>query len=449
MATPKILIIDDEKHMCWALEKAMRQEGYIAISASNGMDGLKKIKDEMPSLVILDLKMPGMDGMQVLKKAREINPRLPVIILTAHGTIDTAIEAMKMGAVDYVTKPFDLVELNIMIKQHLAVTQLQTEVNFLRSELAKKYGNIIGQSTAIREVIQIIEQVAKTSATVLITGESGTGKEVAALSIHHNSPRCEAPFVPVNCAALPEQLLESELFGHEKGAFTGASSRKPGRFELANGGTIFLDEIAEMPPNMQAKLLRILQEKTFERVGGTETLRVDVRVIAATNRDLRQLIREGLFREDLFYRLNVVQIHLPPLRERREDIPLLVEHFIQKFGTAYKVNSISPEAMSLLEQYDWPGNVRELQNIVERASIICRGHEIQPEHLPSEIQRIHTQKRGIIIRFPDQGLSMEQLEKELIVKALEKSGGNQTKAAKLLGISRSAFLYRSQKHGIF
>lgn len=445
---PKILIIDDEEHMCWALDRAMRQEGYQTEVAYRGQDGLNLIREESPSLVILDLRLPDMDGLDVLKEAKAINPKLPVIMLTAHGTIETAIEAMKIGAADYITKPFDLEELKLVIKQNLLVIQLETEVSFLRSELTGKYGNIVAQSKIMQEIIALIERVAHSNASVLITGESGTGKEVAAVAIHQNSPRQNKPFIPVNCAALPEQLLESELFGHERGAFTGATARKLGRFELADKGTIFLDEIAEMSLNMQAKLLRVLQEKSFERVGGTETLSVDVRVIAATNRQLDEAIKKGQFREDLFYRLNVIHIHLPPLRERKEDIPLLARHFVRKYGAAYQVGKISPAAMEMLCNYHWPGNVRELQNVIERSAIICRGTEIKPEHLPRELNAPQHLSSDIVIDFPESGISLEELEKELILKALEKSGGNQTKAAQLLGITRSALLYRSQKYDI-
>ncbi|MFA7468035.1 MAG: sigma-54 dependent transcriptional regulator, partial [Desulfotomaculaceae bacterium] len=406
------------------------------------------IREESPSLAILDLRLPDMDGLDVLKEAKAINPKLPVIMLTAHGTIETAIEAMKIGAADYITKPFDLEELKLVIKQNLLVIQLETEVTFLRSELTGKYGNIIAQSKVMLDIITLIERVAHSNASVLITGESGTGKEVAAVALHQNSPRHNKPFIPINCAALPEQLLESELFGHERGAFTGATARKLGRFELADKGTIFLDEIAEMSLNMQAKLLRVLQEKSFERVGGTETLSVDVRVIAATNRELGEAIKKGTFREDLFYRLNVIHIHLPPVRERKEDIPLLAKHFLQKYGHIYHVEKISPEAMELLCSYHWPGNVRELQNVIERSAIICRNNRIDPEHLPRELYVPQQFSSDVVIDFPDRGISLEELEKELILKALEKSAGNQTKAAQLLGITRSALLYRSQKHDI-
>jgi len=447
---PKILVVDDEEHMCWALERAMRQEGYQVFTATRGRQGLDLIREEAPSLMILDLKMPEMDGMEVLQRAKEMHPKLPVIILTAHGTIETAIEAMKIGAADFITKPFDLDELKIVIKKALMISQLVTEVSFLRSELTSRYGKIIGQSQAMKEVRDLIDRVALANATVLITGESGTGKEVAAVAIHQASPRRDQAFVAVNCAALPEHLLESELFGHEKGAFTGAVARKMGRFELADKGTIFLDEIAEMPLNMQAKLLRFLQEKTFERVGGTCTLRVDVRVIAATNRNIMEAIGKGDFREDLYYRLNVIPIHLPPLRERREDISLLADHFLRKFQPTYLVNRINPAAMEMLTKYHWPGNIRELQNVIERAAIICHGGEIMPDNLPKELQapqKVISESIDVV-NFPEGGLSLEDVEKQLIVKALEKSSGNQTRAANLLGITRSALLYRMQKHGI-
>ncbi|AEF94030.1 two component, sigma54 specific, transcriptional regulator, Fis family [Desulfotomaculum nigrificans CO-1-SRB] len=451
--TRKILVIDDEEHMCWALEKGLRQEGYQVLTATRGKQGLELIRNEVPSLVILDLKMPEMDGLEVLVRAKEMMPKLPVIMITAHGTIDTAIEAMKLGATDYITKPFDLDELKLVVKQALMVNQLEVEVNFLRSELSQKYDRIVGNSQAIQDVCTLIEKVADSNATVLITGESGTGKEVTALTIHQLSSRRDKPFVPINCAALPESLLESELFGHEKGAFTGAVARKLGRFELANEGTLFLDEITEMPLSMQVKLLRVLQEKTFERVGGTESIQVDVRVIAATNRDPMECIKKGTFREDLYYRLNVLPIKLPPLRERVEDIPLLVMHFLKKFNPS-KEPAISPDAMGLLSTYQWPGNIRELQNVIERAVILSQGQEIKPYHLPKEIQKTDTNKgseeqnTGLVINFPDQGISLEELEKELILKALEKSNGNQTKASQLLGITRSALLYRAQKYQI-
>ena len=445
----KILVIDDEERLCWALEKGLRQEGYQVITATRGKEGLELIQNETPSLVILDLKMPDMDGLEVLVKAKDLIPKLPVIMITAHGSIDTAIEAMKLGAVDYITKPFDLDELKIIVKQALMVSRLLEEVVFLRSELNKKHGRILGNSPAIQEVNSLIERVADSNATVLITGESVTGKEVTALSIHKLSYRRDKSYVPINCAALPESLLESELFGHEKGAFTGAVVRKIGRFELADKGTLFLDEITEMPLSMQVKLLRVLQEREFERVGGTESIKIDVRIIAATNRDPMECIKNGTFREDLFYRLNVLPIYIPPLRLRTEDIPLLVMHFLQKFNPSQE-QMISPEAVELLMNYEWPGNIRELQNVIERAVILSRGNDIKISHLPKEIQKLEHKKNmadlGLILNFPDKGISFDEVERELILKSLEKSSGNQTKAAHLLGLTRSALLYRAQKY---
>ena len=447
----KILIIDDEAHLCWALEKGLRQEGYQVITATGGKEGLELIQNETPSLVILDLKMPEMDGLDVLVKAKELIPKLPVIMITAHGSIDTAIEAMKLGAIDYITKPFDLDELKLVVKQALKVNRLREEVVFLRSELNKKHGRILGNSSAIQEVNTLVERVADSNATVLITGESGTGKEVAALSIHNLSYRREKSYVPINCAALPESLLESELFGHEKGAFTGAVVRKTGRFELADKGTLFLDEVTEMPLSMQVKLLRVLQERQFERVGGTESIKIDVRIIAATNRDPMECIRKGTLREDLYYRLNVLPIHIPPLRLRTEDIPLLVMHFLQKFNPSQE-QMISPTALGLLMNYEWPGNIRELQNVIERSVILSQGNDIKVQHLPKEIQKLESSKnaadRGLILNFPDKGISFDAVERELILKSLEKSSGNQTKAAHLLGLTRSALLYRAQKYQV-
>lgn len=446
---PKILIIDDEEQMCWALKRAMEQEGYQSITATAGNEGIKLLKEQGPSLILLDLKMPEMDGMEVLSIVKEIHPKIPVIMITAHGTIETAIEAMKLGAVDYITKPFDLDELRMVVKQALKYSALVSQVSFLRSELSKKYGTIIGESHAIKEVKMLIERVASTNATVMITGEAGTAKEAAALAIHQASERRDNPFVPVNCAALSEHLLESELFGHEKGAFTGAVALRNGRFEMADKGTMYLDKVEDMSPAMQAKLLQVLQEKGFQRVGGNETLKVDVRIIVATEKDLRQLVEQGQFREDLFYRLNVIHIHMPPLRERSSDIPLLANHFMHKYmhGT-HPVKSISNEAIELLVNYYWPGNISELKNVIERAIIICQGDIIRPENLPKELQYNQLTPQGPIINFPDTGISLEQVERELILKALEKSNSNQTKAAQLLGITRSALIYRMQKYNI-
>ena len=433
--------------MCWALERALSQEGYQVTTATRGLQGIDLAKETDPSMVILDLKMPDLDGIEVLKELKKINPSLPVIMITAHGTIDTAIEAMKIGATDYITKPFKLEEIKVQIKQALHLSDLEDQVNFLRQELGERYGKIVGQSEAMKEVTLLIQQVAKTGTTVLITGESGTGKEVAALEIHKASNRADKPFVAVNCAALPEQLLESELFGHEKGAFTGATSKKKGRFELADKGTILLDESGEMPLSMQVKLLRVLQERCFERVGGTETIHVDVRVIATTNIDLIKAISNGSFREDLYYRLNVMHISMPPLRLRKEDIPLLVNHFLDKFDPFHS-KKISSEAMKTLTRYNWPGNIRELQNVIERALIVCQGAEIQPLHFPKELLNSIEETATSAVNLSESGFSLQELEKHLIIKALENNNNNQTKAAKYLGITRPTLLYRLQKYGV-
>ncbi|KGK91937.1 Fis family transcriptional regulator [Desulfosporosinus sp. HMP52] len=445
---PRILVIDDEERMCWALERALSHEGYQVVTATRGLQGIELALETEPSTVILDLKMPDIDGLEVLKRLKGINPNMPVIMITAHGTIETAIEAMKIGATDYITKPFKLDELKIQVKQALHLSNLELEVSYLRQELGEKYGKMIGQSDAIKGVALLIQQVAKTNATVLITGESGTGKEVAAVEIHKASNRANMPFIAVNCAALPEHLLESELFGHEKGAFTGATTRKKGRFEMADKGTILLDEIDDMPISMQVKLLRVLQERCFERVGGTETIPIDVRVIATTNAELSTAIASGTLREDLYYRLNVMQIKMPPLRLRKDDIPLLVNHFLGKFDPSH-TKKISPEAMKILTRYDWPGNIRELQNAIERPLIVCQNNEILPIHLPSELlENFEKATSDPIINLPEGGFSLEELEKRLIIKALEKNNYNQTRTAKYLGISRPTLLYRLNKHGL-
>jgi two-component system NtrC family response regulator len=445
--TPRILVIDDEERMCWALERALSHDGYQVATATRGLQGIQLAQETEPSIVILDLKMPDIDGIEVLKELKTLYPNLPVVMITAHGTIDTAIEAMKIGAADYIMKPFKLEEIRVQIKQALHLTSLENQVDYLRQELGKKYGKLVGQSEAIKTITLLIQQVSKTAATVLITGESGTGKEVAAAEVHKLSNRADKPFVAVNCAALPEHLLESELFGHEKGAFTGANSKKKGRFEIADKGTIFLDEIGEMPINMQAKLLRVLQERCFERVGGTETIHVDVRVIATTNRDLTAAISRGTFREDLYYRLNVMRINMPPLRSRKEDIPLLVNHFLEKFDPSHS-KKISPEAMKTLTRYNWPGNIRELQNVIERALIVCQNSEIKTAHFPSELLDRPEETSTPEIHLSEGGFSLEELEKHLIIKAMEKYNNNQTRVAKYLGISRPTLLYRLQKYGI-
>ncbi|MBS3977894.1 MAG: sigma-54-dependent Fis family transcriptional regulator [Syntrophomonadaceae bacterium] len=449
--TPLILAIDDEGHMRNLLERALRQQGRV-ITAATGQEGINLVEKEEPALVLLDMRLPDMDGIQVLKIIKERSPRIQVIMVTAYGSIDTAILAIKAGAADYLTKPFDIEELRLAVGRNLQLNALVQKVELLQEEVQSRHPEeIIGESEPTKQLRQAVEQISGTQVTVLLTGESGTGKEVVARAIHKSSQRGDKPLVVVNCAALPEPLLESELFGHEKGAFTGAVAKKPGRFELADGGTIFLDEIGEMPPLMQVKLLRVLQDRSFERVGGTKTLKVDVRVIAATNRNLPEAIRLGSFREDLYYRLNVINLHLVPLRERQEDIPALARFFLSKFDVRKKIKGISPEAMKILQAYQWPGNVRELENAIERSLIVASGETILPEHLPFSAAASHRkpfETDGLIIRFPSGGISLDEVEQGLILEALRRTGGNRTGAAKLLGITRSALLYRMEKHGL-
>jgi two-component system NtrC family response regulator len=397
--------------------------------------------------------MPGMDGIQLLREVRGLQPEAVVVLMTAYGTVGTAVAAMKEGAYDYLTKPIDLDELLLLIQRVEREVVLGQENRHLKEQLREKFkvDFIVSASRQMEEALNLVGRVSQSSATILILGESGTGKELIARAIHYSSPRADKPFVKVNCAALPENLLESELFGHEKGAFTGAVARRVGRFELADQGSIFLDEIGDLSPSLQMKLLRVLQEKEFERVGSNQTIRSDVRVIAATNRNLEEAIRKGTFREDLYYRLNVVTVSLPPLRERKEDIPLLVEHFLKKYNRENKKNvtSLSKEARDLLMRYDYPGNVRELENIVERAVVLCRGDALTTQDLPLNLRE--GQAEAVLERdrgtqsLPD---TLEEIERQLIVKALERSGGVQTKAAEELGISERVLRYKMKKYSL-
>lgn len=444
----KILIADDEPNMIWALKKALVKEGYEIISADNGEDAVGNLKED-PDLIIMDLKMPKMNGLEALKKIKEINPKIPVIMITAHGTTDTAVEAMKIGALDYISKPFDIDELRVVIKKALEYKSLNDEINYLKERLDEKNSKIIYKSKSMEEALKLVYRVAPTDATVLILGESGTGKELIANEIHRLSKRNNGPLIKINCGAFAESLLESELFGYEKGAFTGAVSRKKGKFELAQGGTIFLDEIGEISEAMQVKLLRVLQEKEYERVGGESTIKGDFRVIAATNKNLKEMVDNNEFREDLYYRLNVVPIKISPLRERKEDIPLLIDYSVEKFSSQMGRNKlkINPKSLDLMIQYDWPGNIRELQNIIERCVILATGQEITEDLLPSEI-RIRNNLVTSNIVLPDEGLSLEEVEKSLIIQALDKTDSNQTNAAKLLGITRHTLIYRMEKYNI-
>lgn len=444
-----ILIIDDEQHMRWIIEKALSMAGYKTDSAATGAEGLTKLQAVNPDLILLDLKLPDINGIEVLRSMKQEQPRVPVIMITAHGTVESAIEAMKIGAADYISKPFDIEELKIIIRRSLEVVELATEVDYLRDELEVKLNiSLIGRSRVIAELQDLITKVADAPATVLIEGESGTGKEVAARLLHAGGGRAKKPFVAVNCAAIPENLLESELFGYERGAFTGANTRKKGKFEIASSGTIFLDEIGEMPLHIQVKLLRVLQEKVFERVGGNEQVKMEARIVAATNRNLKKCVRDGTFREDLYYRLQVIPINIPALRERKEDIPELVNHFLKKYDYRGRIRGLTAEAFEKLERYDWPGNIRELENAIERAVILCSQEYITPAYLPMEnLDDLETAK-DFVINLPDEGISLETLERKLILLALDRSRGNQTKAARLLGITRSALIYRMEKYGI-
>lgn len=440
-----ILVVDDEKNMRWALSKALEKEGHKILSAADGAEGCAMFEQADPDLVLLDLKMPRLDGMGALRQMKSVNSRVPIIMITAHGTIENAIEAMKYGADDYITKPFELEAIKKTVTNNLRLAGLSREVEILRQE--NQQVELIGNSPKFQAVMDMVRRVAASNATVLVQGESGTGKELVARSIHHYSPRTGKPFISVNCGALAESLLESELFGHEKGAFTGAVGRRPGRFERADTGTIFLDEVGELTPLTQVKLLRVLQEKEIERVGGTETLSVDVRVVAATNRNLADMVEKGEFREDLFYRLHVIPIELPPLRERREDIPLLARFFLDKYSRELGREPITIPAntIALLEQYSWPGNIRELENVIERATILCRGDELTQDLLPREFTDAGVSAK---VSLPPGGVDLDSIERQYIIQALEQTRGNQTQAAKLLGITRHTLIYRMEKYGL-
>jgi nitrogen regulation protein NR(I) len=459
----QVLIVDDEPNLRKILSHQLSRDGYDVLTAEDGEQGLAQLREHHIDLVITDLKMPKVDGMTLLKRALEEDPELPIVLITAHGTIDTAVEALKSGAFDFVTKPFDKDEVRQIVAKALKTRELRgADATPTATSSGARFG-IIGASPGIAELYSILERVADTPTTVLITGESGTGKELVARALHVHSGRKERPFIKVNCAAIPKELIESELFGYERGAFTGAVSSKPGRFELANGGTLFLDEIGEIPIEMQVKLLRALQESEFERVGGIKTIRVDVRLVAATNRDLKKLIANGSFREDLFYRLNVVPIRLPALRERTADIPLLVEHFLAKFNERLKkrVEGVEPDALEALVQYPWPGNIRELENVVERAVLFCDTQRVRAGDLPHEIRGIPAMAN---VPLPEADLqaalagegglkehvkvAMSRLEKELVSRALQQTNGNVTHAARLLKISRKGLQLKMKELGL-
>jgi DNA-binding NtrC family response regulator len=447
----KVLIADDEKNMRWILEKNLKSEGFATICAEDGEEAFNKFLDEEPDMIILDYKMPKLDGMEVLKRIKKINSKLPVIMITAHGSAEAAVEAMKLGAVDYVSKPFDITELKLTIFKVLNIDKLNKEIQYLRESSSEKFDDkIVGNSKKMQEIFAVIDKIADTSASVLIRGESGTGKEGIAASIHKKSSRSEMPFIAVNCGAIPETLIESELFGYEKGAFTGANNRKLGRFDRAQGSTLFLDEIGELSLSLQVKLLRVLQEKEFERVGGTEVIKSDVRIIAATNRDLDIMVHNGQFREDLLYRLNVIPINLPPLRERKEDIVSLVEFFLNKHRLEINKGNITIEkdAMDLLLAYDYPGNIRELENLIERMVILSNNGVVNAAMIPKDIVKSAYAPKHNEFILPEEGINLEELEISLVKQALEREEGNQTKAARLLGMSRHALIYRMDKYNL-
>lgn len=450
MKKETILVVDDDESLSRIIEYQLKEEGYRVIVSNDGPTGLARVKEEKIALAIIDLQMPGMGGMDTLKEARKIDRDLVMIMITAYGTIETAVAAMKLGAYDYITKPFNKDELKMAVAKALEMRRLRSENVHLRQELKEKYGfrNIIGASPKMQEVYNLVSQVAESDISVLILGETGTGKELIARAIHYNSPRRNSPFVILNCAAIPDELLESELFGHVKGAFTGAIRDKAGKFEAADTGTIFLDEIGELKGGLQAKLLRVLQDQEFDKVGGTKPIKVDTRIVSATNKDLEAEAREGQFREDLYYRLNVVSIKLPPLRERREDVPLLTNHFLKKHSPKKTPKKLAPETLDLLMKYDWPGNVRELENVIERAIVLGKDKEILPGDLPQKIQNLEKHRKVVVLDVPDTGVALDEVEKELILTALKRTGGNQTRAARFLGISRSALLYRMEKHSL-
>ena len=454
MNTPdpaRILIVDDDAAHRTMLKAVLSEQGYHIEEADDGDTACALVEKDLFDLVLMDLRMKRMDGDAAQKKMAHLNPDLPVVLMTAYGSVRSAVEALKSGAENYLTKPIDIDELIITVAKTLHQHHLETENLNLKQQLGQTFnlGNIIGSSSAMRELIETLTLVAPSEATVLIQGESGTGKELVASAVHHNSSRKNKPFIKVNCAALPETLLENELFGHEKGAFTGATAPKKGRFQMADQGTLFLDEIAEMTPATQAKILRVLQEREFEPVGGTRTVQVDTRIISATNRHLEEEIETGRFREDLYYRLNVVTLTVPPLRARISDIPLLAEHFLSRYAARNHrtFKGFQPRAMDLLMQYAWPGNVRELENVIERSVIMARSERIGPEHFPGAIGDQDRSKTGQSPILAS-GRSLKAVEKDMILKTLDDMGGNRTKTSKILGISRRTLQLKLKEYGI-
>ena len=441
-----ILVVDDEEIVRSSLVDWLREDGYHAEAAENGFEALEKLREKPWDIALVDLKMPKMDGLELMERMKELKPDIQVIIITAYATVHTAVQAMKMGAYDYLVKPFNPEEISLLINRLIESKELVKEISYLRKELAKQYQfhDLISKSPKMQKIFEFARTVAKSNSNILILGESGTGKELLARAIHNESLRAAGPFVAVSCVALPETLLESELFGHEKGAFTDAVTQKKGKFELAHGGTLFLDEIGDISPKLQLNLLRVLQEKEFTRVGGTKPIKVDVRIIAATNRDLKKAVDEGKFRDDLYYRLNVISIQIPPLRERKEDIPLLVHRFIEKFNIELgkRVEKISEEALKTLMKYDWPGNVRELENVIERAMVITKGTLIKPE----DIQISAEPSKEVRVEGEDK--SLRAVERAHIQRVLEENDWNIQRSAQILGIDRVTLYKKIKKYGL-
>lgn len=463
------LVIDNDKENRLILESALRKDGFKVYSARGGEEGVRLLREQKFDIVLTGLTMPGLSGIEVLREISFLKTNTPAIVVTSQMSVQAVVEAMKMGAFDYITKPFIPEELIITVNRALAFSKLQKDNIKMKQQLKKKYDykNIIGDSQQMHKVYEVIDKVADTDSTILITGESGTGKELIAKTIHANSSRSTGPFVPINCAAIPRELLESELFGHEKGAFTGAMNVRAGRFELAQGGTIFLDEIGELHPSLQVKLLRVLQEMEFERVGGIKTIKLDVRVLAATNREIEQAVKEGFFREDLFYRLNVIPVHISPLRNRSEDIVLLVDHFVHEFSKKRKRDPLefTLDARECMLKYTWPGNVRELKNLIERLTILVNGNTVRVSDLPEKFylkpdSSVENSDNGFEMRdyinqnidIPDEGISLNSvvgdMERNLILKAIEKTGGIRSRAAALLGLNRTTLIEKMKKMNI-
>jgi len=454
MSQQRVLVVDDEANTRRVLEIMLQKMGHETRAAGNGQEALALTQRESFDLVLTDLRMPGMDGLALLNALRSQKVETPVILLTAYGTVESAVQAMKLGAYDYILRPFDVEAVERTITRALTTERTRRENLFLREEIEKGWGEFVGRSAAMQHVYDLIHQVAPSNTNVLITGETGTGKELAARAIHRASPRKAALFVPINCAAIPDDIFESDLFGHTRGAFTGASHDRVGKFEMAHGGTIFLDEITEMPLPMQAKLLRVLQEREIERLGSNRRVLVDIRVVVATNRNPQQAVHDGTLREDLFYRINVFALDMPPLRARVEDIPLLVQHFLEHHRTklGYEQLQITDRALQSLQQYDWPGNVRELENVLERAAVLSRGQLIDSMHLPQEMVVSHVRpsvaERPILPESISLPQAIENLEREFIAKALTQTDGNKAKAARLLDLSERALWYKVKKYGL-